>query len=49
MLLNFTPRVQTGEIYSHPYAVTDVKAVGLRLQLAAAVRLPSEEGLYNSW
>lgn len=37
---------QTGEIHSHPYSVTDVKAIGLGLWLAGAVRLPSEEGLY---
>lgn len=36
---------QTGVIC--PYAVTDVKAAGLRLYLAAAVRLPPEEGPYT--
>lgn len=40
-----SPPDQTGENHSGPYAVTDAKAAGLRLWLAAAVGMPSEEGL----
>ena len=44
--MRFYSSDQAGGIHRRPYAVTDVKAIGLRLWLAGAVGLPSEEGLY---